>query len=93
MKTTLDRFGRVLIPMEVRDHLGLNPGAVLEIVELEETILLKPKNDKVHVVVKAGVLVFSGTAIGDVASARRIHREEHLKKVTPLLAQNTLGLK
>lgn len=58
MKTTLDRFGRVLIPMEVRDHLGLNPGAVLEIVELEETILLKPKNDKVHVVVKAGYWSF-----------------------------------
>jgi AbrB family looped-hinge helix DNA binding protein len=82
METTLDKFGRVLIPKEVRDDLGLKPGAVLEIEELEETILLKPKNDEPHVVLKDGVLVFSGAATGDVAGAIHTHREERLKKVT-----------
>ena len=30
METTLDRFGRVVIPKQVRDDLGLKPGAVLD---------------------------------------------------------------
>jgi len=28
METTLDKFGRIVIPKRVRDDLGLKPGAV-----------------------------------------------------------------
>ena len=44
MKTqiTVDVGGRVLIPKELRDLLGLEPGDVLELSEAEGQITLKP---------------------------------------------------
>lgn len=84
MKTTLDRFGRVVIPKEVREDLGLKPGVVLQIEEIEQKILLKPVYEEPHVVVKDGVLVFSGTEAGDIDGAIRTHREKRLSEVVTL---------
>ena len=81
METTLDRFGRIVIPKQVRDDLGLKPGAVLEIEEVEQNVLLKPIHGEPHVVTKDGVLVFSGTAIGDIVEAIRSHRRERLSEI------------
>jgi AbrB family looped-hinge helix DNA binding protein len=81
METTLDRFGRVVIPKQVRDDLGLKPGAVLEIEEVEQKIFLKPMHGEPHVVTKDGVLVFSGTAIGDIVGAIRTHRQKRLSEI------------
>ena len=69
METTLDRFGRVVIPKQVRDDLGLKPGTVLEIEEVEQEIILKPADREPHVAIKDGVLVFSGAAAGDIVAA------------------------
>lgn len=81
MVTTLDRFGRVVIPKKVRDDLGLKPGAVLEIEEVDEKIFLKPVHWEPYVVNKDGVLVFSGTATGDIVGAIRTHRKERLNEI------------
>ncbi|MBW2333424.1 MAG: AbrB/MazE/SpoVT family DNA-binding domain-containing protein [Deltaproteobacteria bacterium] len=40
METTLDKFGRIVIPKRVRDDLGLKPGAVLQIEQAEQKILM-----------------------------------------------------
>ena len=80
METTLDRFGRVVIPKQVRDDLGLKAGAILQIEETKEKILLKPVREEPHVVVKDGVLVFSGTANGDIVDAIRSHREDRMAR-------------
>ena len=81
METTLDRFGRVVILKRVRDGLGLKPGTVLEIEEVEQKIFLKPIDGEPHVVTKVGVLVFSGTATGDIVGVIRAHRKERLSKM------------
>lgn len=91
MQTTLDRFGRVVIPKQVRDDLGLKPGAVLEIEEVEQKIFLKPMHGEPHVVTKDGVLVFSGTAIGDIVGAIRSHRRERHAHSCPALAPACKG--
>lgn len=80
METTLDRFGRVVIPKQVRDDLGLEPGAVLHLEEIGQEILLKPECEQPRLVVKDGVLVFSGAATGDIVGAIRVHREKCLSK-------------
>ena len=36
IRSTLDRFRRILIPKKIRDPLGLEPGDVLEIEELKQ---------------------------------------------------------
>lgn len=81
METTLDRFGRIVIPKSVREDLGLKPGAVLQIEQDGEKILLEPLHPKPHVVDKKGVLVFSGLAIGDIAAAIDDHRKQRLRKI------------
>jgi len=78
METTLDKFGRIVIPKRVRDDLDLKPGAVLQIEQADQKILIEPVNEEPHVVVKNGVLVFSGTATGDLVDAIQAHRQERL---------------
>ncbi len=81
MKTTLDRFGRVVVPKGIRDRLGLRPGAEIEIDEKENEVVLKPVEHEPSLMVREGILVYTGTATGDLRGAVRALREERLKKV------------
>ena len=81
MKTTLDRFGRVVVPKDIRDRLGLRPGAEIEIDEKGNEVVLKPVEHEPVLMVREGVLVYSGKATGDIRDAVRAHREERLSKI------------
>ncbi len=81
MKTTLDRFGRVVVPKHIRDRLGLRPGTEIEIDEKGNEVVLKVVEHEPPLTLKGGILVYSGTAIGDIRGAVRTHREERMKKV------------
>jgi AbrB family looped-hinge helix DNA binding protein len=81
-KTTLDRFGRVLVPKKVRTELGISPGDPLEIESRDGGILIKPIPDEPHLVDKDGVLVFSGASMGDIPGAVHKHREQRLDKIS-----------
>ncbi|MBI3292898.1 MAG: AbrB/MazE/SpoVT family DNA-binding domain-containing protein [Elusimicrobia bacterium] len=87
METTLDKFGRVVIPKEVRDDLGLQPGAVLLVEEHPHEILLRPVQGEPQVIVKDGILVFTGHPTGHIADALHAHREERLKRLSPRVKQ------
>lgn len=80
METTLDKFGRIVLPKSVRDDLGLKPGAVLKIEQNNQRILMQPVNEEPHLVAKNGVLVFSGAATEDLEGAIQAHRQERLSK-------------
>lgn len=72
METRLDRFGRVVLPKEIRDELALEPGDALEVRATTEGILLsKPRPAGDHDCLRTvdGVLVFDGTPSGDVSGA------------------------
>jgi len=81
METTLDRFGRIVIPKDVRDDMGLEAGAVLQIEKEGEKIVLQPIHGEPRITEKKGILVFTGTAVGDVGSALHEHRKRRLKKM------------
>ncbi len=81
METKLDKFGRVVLPKDIRDNLNLKPGQVLRIEKSDDEVILKPLRREAPLHVKGGVLIFSGTATGDIMEAVRLHREERLKKV------------
>ncbi len=78
IKATLDRFGRVVVPKEIRDRLGLSPGAEIEIAEKGDDVVLKPVACEIPVKMKDGVLVFTGGARGDLMEAVRLHRETRI---------------
>lgn len=81
MQTTIDKFGRVVLPKTVRDDLGLRPGAVLSVELREDQVLLKPLREGSLLIEKEGVLVFAGAAAGDLAGALGSHRDERLGRI------------
>jgi AbrB family looped-hinge helix DNA binding protein len=82
METTLDRFGRVVIPKEIRDILGLKPGELLKVEQSDDEVVLKPLREEPPIKVKDGVLVYVGTATGNLMEAVRAHREERLRRAS-----------
>ena len=81
METTLDRFGRIIIPKDVRDDMRLEAGAVLQIEKKGEKIILQPVQGEPKITEKKGVLVFTGTAVDDIEAAIKEHRKRRLKKM------------
>ena len=53
----IDRFGRLVLPKEIRDHWGLKAGTEFEVEEQEEAILLKPVLKKARIIEKQGLPV------------------------------------
>ncbi len=81
MKTTIDRFGRLVVPKDIRDRLGLKPGAEVEIDEQGSEIILKPVEREAPLKMEQGILVFAGAATGAIAEAVRTHRHDRLQHV------------
>jgi AbrB family looped-hinge helix DNA binding protein len=84
METTLDKFGRIVIPKQVRDDLGLSAGSVLKLEERDEEIVLKPIAESSPLVLKDGVLVFTGEVEGDLEAVLRRDRNERSRKLAAL---------
>jgi AbrB family looped-hinge helix DNA binding protein len=80
MKARLDRFGRIVVPKEIRDRHGLVPGSEVEVEDSPETIVLRVLSELPGLVEKEGILVFRGRATGDLDSAIRPQRSERLRK-------------
>lgn len=81
MKTTVDRFGRVVVPKSMRDRLGLRAGAAIEIEEADGRLSLRPIEDTAPLIMKEGVLVFGGAAIGDLEAAVAADRDERSRRI------------
>lgn len=81
MRTTVDRFGRVVVPKAMRERLGLSVGVPIEIEEASDHLSLRRVEEESPLVIKDGVLVFDGTATGNLEAvivAQREHRIAHL---------------
>ena len=81
METSLDRFGRIVIPKKIREDFNLKAGSPIRIEEGEQVIILKPIQGEPNLYVKEGVLVFTGTALEDLGDALAKHREERIKSI------------
>lgn len=81
METTVDRFGRIVIPKRVRESLGLSPGTKMEIESIGDEVVLKPVREEPSVVDKDGVLIFTGLATGDMWLATQRPYEDPARSV------------
>ena len=81
METSIDRFGRIVIPKKIREDFNLKAGSPIRIEEGEQTIILKPIHGEPNLHVKDGVLVFTGTPLEDLGDALAKHREERMKSI------------
>ncbi len=82
MRTTIDRFGRVVVPKELRDRFGFQPGTEIEIAEHDSEIVLKQADQATPLQDEDGVLIFAGKAIGDISGSIRMQREKRLQKLS-----------
>ena len=60
IQISMDQFGRVVLPKEIRNRLGVSPGTEFEVEDRESSILLKPLRRKAKLVKKNGLLVVKG---------------------------------
>ena len=87
MRTTVDRFGRVVVPKSMRDRLGLRAGSAIEIEEAEGQISLRPAEISSHLTVKEGILVFEGVATGNLETAVGADRERRTHRLAGLTSR------
>lgn len=57
MKTTVDQAGRVVIPKQLRDDVGLNGGVEVEIAAVDGRIEIEPVGPPMRMVRRNGLLV------------------------------------
>jgi AbrB family looped-hinge helix DNA binding protein len=60
MELSIDKFGRVVLPKKLRQHLGVHVGLKVEVQETAEGILLKPVRRESGLMMKDGVLIHRG---------------------------------
>ena len=61
MRTTIDRAGRLVLPKQARDQLGLKAGDELDIEMSSDSIHLKPVHELPRLVKEGHVLVHTGS--------------------------------
>lgn len=81
-KTTLDKFGRVLIPKKMRMNLGLSPGCDLNIEAHDKEITIHPITEESLLVNKEGVLVAKCDAVEPIEGFEKKIRNQRLKKLS-----------
>ena len=81
-KTTLDKFGRVLIPKKIRVNLGLTPGCDFKIEEHDTEIAIYPVTEESSLVNKDGVMVAECDAIEPIEGYDKKVRLQRLKKLS-----------
>ena len=60
MTVTIDKAGRIVVPKEFRQRLGLRPNTELEIVDHPNGLLLRPVESRPSLVKLNGMLVHQG---------------------------------
>jgi len=81
MVTTLDKFGRVIIPKRVREHLGINTKTSLNISEDGKRIVIELIKEKTPVVDRDGILVFTGKLEDKNSELIKSNRNRRMKKL------------
>ncbi len=81
MVTTLDKFGRVIIPKRFREQLGINSKSTLNISEDGKRIVIELVQEKKPVVDRNGILVFTGNLEDKKSELIKSDRNKRMHKL------------
>ena len=86
MEATIDKFGRIVIPKELRDLFGLKPGSTLKVDSSTEEITLKPVSEEPPLARKKGVLVITAeiNESRDIVTLIEDGRNERIEQIMRL---------
>ena len=59
MQVKVDKFGRMVLPKEIRDDFDIVPGSVLDVEETPDAIVLRPVVEKEPLRIKEGALLYT----------------------------------
>ncbi len=88
MITTLDKFGRVIIPKKLRENLGISTETTLNISEEDKKIVIELVKEKAPIVNRDGLLVFTGKLDKKRSDLLKSDRNKRMRK---LLTHEELG--
>jgi AbrB family looped-hinge helix DNA binding protein len=71
---TIDRAGRVVIPKEIRDEAGIEPGMALEIRCREGRIEIEPRRRPVRIVKKGRLQVAESVETGETLTRATVRK-------------------
>ena len=72
MLATIDGGGRVVVPKDVRERLGLRPGAQVELSEIDGVLEIAPVVTAMTVVERDGVVVLQAPAPMPALTAEQV---------------------
>ncbi|MCF6269311.1 MAG: AbrB/MazE/SpoVT family DNA-binding domain-containing protein [Melioribacteraceae bacterium] len=81
MVTTIDKFGRIIIPKKFRSQLGISFETTLNISEDGEKIIIELVQENAPIVDKNGILVFTGKLESKVDVSIDNDRNIRMKKL------------
>ena len=83
MTLKIDEAGRVALPKQVRDRLGLREGGDLEMMETAEGVELKPSESSPSMIKKGSFWVHTGKIPPgyDILNAVNEDREDRIRKI------------
>jgi AbrB family looped-hinge helix DNA binding protein len=87
MELTIDKFGRVVIPKKLREHLGVGLSLKVEVKETPEGILLKPVRRGSGLMMKDGVLILRGGGDNSHISWDMLVEDEREERIRELIAR------
>jgi bifunctional DNA-binding transcriptional regulator/antitoxin component of YhaV-PrlF toxin-antitoxin module len=61
MELKIDKFGRVVLPKKLREHLGVGLSLKVEVKETPEGVLLTPVRRESGLMMKDGILIHRGS--------------------------------
>jgi len=82
MSRTVDEAGRVVIPKELRDKLGIEEGMSVEFHARERELVLTLSSTANPMSTEGGLLVHNGEPQGDLDEAVKTHREQRVADVS-----------
>jgi AbrB family looped-hinge helix DNA binding protein len=80
--SAIDKFGRLLIPKEWRERVGLTSGKEVRIVAEGNELRLIPQGSGGHLEKRGSVKVITGEAGGDLREAVARHRSDRLRQLS-----------
>jgi AbrB family looped-hinge helix DNA binding protein len=81
MIATLDKFGRVLIPKKIREHLGISKNSSINITGEGNRIIIEPVIKNKPIIKKDGFMVFTGKIQTDMKDEISLSRSKRMSKV------------
>jgi AbrB family looped-hinge helix DNA binding protein len=86
MELTIDKFGRVVLPKKLRQHLGVGTSLKVEVTETAEGVLLKPVQRESGLVMHEGLLIHRGnSAETEPIDWRKLIEEDREERIQHIL--------